>query len=307
METERSLAEKKKMLAAAAADPPPSPTAESDTDRTARSQPTLGLDPDPSLSLDLSELCLDQGATEEDTGSDEEEESCVSMEPKSFREIYEEVKSQQQQLHSQRGAVQQLAQLEPALYQASRYLERTRPEMGLYDSLLSLNTVIEVARGSRGGGEESHRSRSGATSGEEDEEEVTVVSDNNNTLHEDVSSNISDSSSSPSIRQDRKADNAARPAGYFGLDLEGDKENSGLNNEKRPTRWLEEERRGPVLADRDVNASRGSLSVGKEVEHSAGLEKNTDDSDLDSQVSFWWVLIDCSCVLVPPTLFYFFY
>jgi hypothetical protein len=179
--------------------------------------------------------------------------------------------------------------------------------MGLYDSLLSLNTVIEVARGSRGGGEESHRSRSGATSGEEDEEEVTVVSDNNNTLHEDVSSNISDSSSSPSIRQDQKADNAARPAGYFCLDLEGDKENSGLSNEKRPSRWFEEERRGPVLADRDVNASRGSLSVAKEVERSAGLEKNTDDSDLDSQVSFWWVLIDCSCFLVSLTLFYFLY
>ncbi len=284
METERSLAEKKKKLAAAAADPPPSPTAESDTDRTARRQPTLGLDPDPSLSLDLSELCLDQGATEEDTGSDEEEESCVSMEPKSFREIYEEVKSQQQ-LHSQRGAVTVQQQLEPALYQASRYLERTRPEMGLYDSLLSLNTVIEVARGSRGGGEDSHRSRSGATS-EEEEEEGTVVSDNN-TLHEDVSSNISDSSSSPSFRQDKKSDNATRPAGDFGLDLEDDKENSGLNNEKRPTRWLEEERRGPVLTDRDVNASRGSLSVGKEVERSAGLEKNTDDSDLDSQVIFW--------------------
>jgi hypothetical protein len=284
VETERSLAEKKKKLAAAAADPPPSPTAESDTDRTARRQPTLGLDPDPSLSLDLSELCLDQGATEEDTGSDEEEESCVSMEPKSFREIYEEVKSQQQ-LHSQRGAVTVQQQLEPALYQASRYLERTRPEMGLYDSLLSLNTVIEVARGSRGGGEDSHRSRSGATS-EEEEEEGTVVSDNN-TLHEDVSSNISDSSSSPSFRQDKKSDNATRPAGDFGLDLEDDKENSGLNNEKRPTRWLEEERRGPVLTDRDVNASRGSLSVGKEVERSAGLEKNTDDSDLDSQVIFW--------------------
>jgi len=286
VETERSLAEKKKMLAAAAVNPPPSPNAESGTDRTARSQPTLGLDPDPSLSLDLSELCLDQGATEEDTGSDEEEESCVSMEPKSFREIYEEVKSQQQQqqLHSQRGAVTVQQQLEPALYQASRYLERTRPEMGLYDSLLSLNTVIEVARGSRGGGEESHRSRSGATSGEE-EEEGTVVSDNN-TLHEDVSSNISGSSSSPGIRQDQKSDNATRPAGYFGLDLEGDKENSGLNCEKRPTRWLEEERRGSVLADRDVNASRGSLSVAKEVERSAGLEKNTDDSDLDSQVSF---------------------
>jgi hypothetical protein len=307
VETERSLAEKKKMLAAAAADPPPSPTAESDTDRTARSQPTLGLDPDPSLSLDLSELCLDQGETEEDTGSDKDEESCVSMEPKSFREIYEEVKSQQQQLHSQRGAVQQLAQLEPALYQASRYLERTRPEMGLYDSMLSLNTVIEVARGSRGGGVESHRSsRSGATSGEEDEE-GTVVSDDNNTLNEDASSNISDSSSSPSFRQDKKSDNATRPAGDFGLDLEGDKENSGLNNEKRRTRWSEEERRGPVLTDRDVNASRGSLSVAKEVERSAGLEKNTDDSDLDSQVSFWWVLIDCSCFLVSLTLFYFLY
>jgi hypothetical protein len=306
VETERSLAEKKKMLAAAAVNPPPSPNAESGTDRTARSQPTLGLDPDPSLSLDLSELCLDQGATEEDTGSDEEEESCVSMEPKSFREIYEEVKSQQQQqqLHSQRGAVTVQQQLEPALYQASRYLERTRPEMGLYDSMLSLNTVIEVARGSRGGGVESHRSRSGATSGEDDEEEGTVVSDNN-TLHDDVSSNISDSSSSPSIRQDRKSDSL--PAGYFCLDLEGDKENSGLSNEKRPSRWFEEERRGPVLADRDVNASRGSLSVAKEVERSAGLEKNTDDSDLDSQVSFWWVLIDCSCFLVSLTLFYFLY
>jgi hypothetical protein len=242
------------------------------------------------LGLDLAELILNK---EEEDISDQEESTESLGRPKSFREIYEEVKGQQQLQSSQAGQLRQLAVTPAAVagehqYNANLYLDnrdKIRPEMGLYDSMLSLNTVIEVER------------RSPEAAGSSAEEEET---DQNG----DVSSSISDSESdgcgkartSSAAPEDLIADedHVLRPSGL--VDAVNDKENAGGDNNKRTvaaasaTRLRGEERRGPVLTNIDLNlSSRTTCHVGYKESGgpSSTREKELHACQEDSQVGYY--------------------
>ena len=276
-----------------AQDPPPFQAVESDSEDTAYNSQTFSLDKDGRLDLDLSELNLEKGEEETHRYMDREEdssdgeESVVSLEPKSFREIYEEVKSQRNLSTPSSGRRVEQPQLEglaegvPAgqdeeeeEYRPSRYLDQARPEQpGLYDSMLSLNTVIEV--GGSGG-----ELRTPETS--EEEEDNTINDD-------DVSSSISDSCASKEhLRSSETPTSLVKNRGNAVSDSHllrpnwyavSDKENAGKLYEKKLAASYEE-RSVSVLADRDLNSSLNRYTTPSSIR----IEKESEISELDSQV-----------------------
>ena len=159
-------------------------------------------------------------------------------------------------------------------YRPSRYLDQARPEQpGLYDSMLSLNTVIEV--GGSGG-----ELRTPETS--EEEEDNTINDD-------DVSSSISDSCASKEhLRSSETPTSLVKNSGNAVSDSHllrpnwyavSDKENAGKLYEKKLAASYEE-RSVSVLADRDLNSSLNRYTTPSSIR----IEKESEISELDSQV-----------------------
>jgi hypothetical protein len=238
---------------------------------------TANFSDDEDHSLDLLELGGEYeeeiDRTEEDSSSssssDGEEDSLVSLEPKSFREIYEEVKSQTRHVSS--GMTQHQQQEE---YRPSRYLERdkTRPDLGLYDSMLSLTTVIEV---------QADR----LDSLEISEDETTAL---DNLVSDDLSSTISDSLNSHTVHDKSKSNDVASPLYSEAGGQESQracparnvirgKENAGVQ-QKLVAAY--EERSVSVLTDRDQNLRQEKYSP----RPSVTSDKESESYEIESQV-----------------------
>lgn len=297
MEKEQALLKKKQQTAATdgqlpgeveLGEPPPSSATGSESEGTMDSAVTSSLDPDDRRSLDLSDMRLykrmedHEDSDEEEEEEKNDEENSVSLEPKSFREIYEEVKNQQHLPGQPIGR----QMLEPALstghqYNAALYLDREedegmRPEAGLYDSMQSLNTVIEVGGcGEAGTG--------GHPTPEMSEEEETSY------IYGDVSSSISDSlprSGREAVNTADKETTLIQPSqsSLPRWDAGAEKENAGILKERKLTARNEERRGRHVLADRDLNSSReNSCSSVTEAECGSRQDEQLEVLEVNSQ------------------------